>query len=188
MAGDEIPEWHAELYHLLREGGERLDLKGRSLGAAGAAVVAEELPLSAVRNLHLDSNGIGDQGAASIAELLGAGASSVEVIYLQLNDIGRDGIEALATALKRNSTLRGLHLSGNKGVDPNVGTEAEAAPGIEALISAIGVNTTLEAVEVGDFNPQQNIVDAALADTERRRLGRGKFLAGSVTKAAHKTD
>jgi hypothetical protein len=71
----------------------------------------------------------------------------------------------------------------NPGVDATAkgGSEADAALGIESLISAIGGNTTLEKVRVNvDFTnvPQFQVMNA-LEDTEGRRRGR----TGPLTKA-----
>jgi Leucine Rich repeat len=166
-----------------------LRLNSRFLGDAGAAEVAEKLrgTSNASKLLILNDNKIGDEGARAVAELLRSNPPALEVVGLNHNFIGRDGIAALAAALRENTTLQVLHVGRNKGVDPDPqwgGTEAEAAAGIDSLVAAIGVNTTLERSWVD--NSAQKTIDAALADTEGRRAGRERFLTGPLTKAARK--
>ena len=56
------------------------------------------------------------------------------------NGIGDDGCEALAAALHCNHTLQDLSLRGNTVTDASVG----------ALLTAMGVNTSLVAVDLCD--------------------------------------
>jgi Leucine Rich repeat len=141
--------------------------------------------------LELSDNHIGDGGARSVAELLRSNPPALEEVYLAYNNIGRDGIAMLAEALRHNSCVRVLYVSVNKGVNPNRlgGSAAEAAAGIDSLIAAIGNNTTLErvVVDAADSLPQTTI-NAALADTVGRRVGRERFLTGPLTKAVRKND
>jgi Ran GTPase-activating protein (RanGAP) involved in mRNA processing and transport len=195
MAATEA-DWRAEVDHVLREGEEDLNLHDMSLGAEGAAEVAENLrgSTNAVKVLTLEDNKIGDGGAQSVAELLRSNPPALEEVDLSYNDIGRNGISALADALRHNTTVRTLDLDCNKGVDPDPkwgGSAAEAAAGIASLVAAINVNATLREVDVSfndDSNPHQKTIDAALADTEGRRAGRERFLTGPLTKAARKSD
>jgi Leucine Rich repeat len=188
-------EWRAELERALGAGEKKLDLNDMGLGDAGAAEVVERLLRSktAVTQLELNGNGLGDAGAAAVAELLreNSGESDVtalETLSLHYNLIGSDGIDSLADALKYNTSVRIVGLDGNKGTDDSCkdGSDAEAAVGIESLVAAISVNTTLVMVVVGDA--QQRTVDAALGDMGTRELRRDQFLAGPTTKAAHKQD
>jgi Leucine Rich repeat len=191
---DDSEEWREELENTLRDGLEDLYLFDLSVGAAEMAEVAKRLRerKTAVKSLHLSKNSIGDAGAHSVAELLrengggdgSDGRTAVEEVNLQENGIGRDGIEAVANALRHNSTVRRLFLQGNPGVDPEQG-EAEAAAGTEALVAAIGVNTTLERVVGGSMcESDVDCFNAALKDTEGRRRGRELFQNGPSTKAA----
>jgi Leucine Rich repeat len=188
--GDEVVEWRAELDEVVQWGGQEvLDLMNMSIGDTGAVEVAEKLGggSNKVRGLYLSNNGISDVGAAAIAELL-RGDKIVEDVTLAWNDIGADGMAALADALRHNTTLRDLKVFGNRGVDPERGTEAEVAAGVESLLAAIAVNTTLERVVVNDFSPQKKAINKALADREGRRFGREQFLFGPTTKAARPQD
>jgi hypothetical protein len=200
-------DWRAEVDRVLREGKEDLDLDGCSLGDAEAAEVAEKLRANPnnVKQLHLYRSKIGDAGATALAALLrqdngdgssdaesasetgdsGSGGAALEWLNLQLNAIGRKGIADLSDALRHNTTLKCLWLIDNPGVDAEKSSEAEAAAGIDSLLSAIAVNTTLELVSVGlPTDPHQKTIKAAMADTEGRKRGRERFLSGPMTKAA----
>jgi Leucine Rich repeat len=189
-------EWRDQLEHVLREGAAILNLEDMYLGNAEAVEIAARLRGSktSVTRLNLDFNEIEDAGASAIAELLRADngecedISRLEWVELATNSIGRGGVAALADALKYNTSVKRLWIGWNPRVDPIVGdsSDGEAEAGINSLVSAIGVNTTLETVGVA---PQfQRGVDALLADKEGRRRGRERFLTGSLTKAARKRD
>jgi Leucine Rich repeat len=199
-------DWCAELDRVLREGEEKLELQQCSLGDAGAADVAEKLGADRnnVKELELPCNKIGDAGATALAALLrqdngdgsdgdqsasgmgvsGSGGAALVYLHLQFNFIGRKGIADLSDALRHNTTLQWLYLAGNPSVDAEESSEAEAAAGIDSLLSAIAVNTTLKRVSVGYGNSHQETIDAAVADTEGRKRGRELFLSGPMTKAA----
>jgi Leucine Rich repeat len=199
--GSAAPEWLAEVERVLREGKDILGLTDVSLSDAGAVEVAEKLHGSAVIRVYLGGNAICNTGAAALAELLrddGSGRENdankeknvppLEFLQLATNGIGSDGIAALADALRNNTTLKELRLNQNPGVDASI-SETESAIGIDSLVSAIGVNTTLKKVVVGTVSdPNQKRIYAALADVDGRRLGREKFLTGPLTKAARARD
>jgi Leucine Rich repeat len=198
-------DWPAELDRVLREREERPKLVKCSLGDAGAAEVAEKLRAKPnnVKQLDLSVNEIGDAGATALAALLrqdngdgssdgesacemgDSGGTALEWLNLGVNAIGRKGIADLSDALRNNTTLQVLLLDFNPGVAAAKSSEAEAAAGIDSLLSAIAVNTTLRTVSVGGLsNPQKKTIKAALADTEGRKRGRELFLLGPMTKAA----
>jgi Leucine Rich repeat len=195
IAKPEMADRRAEVDRVLREGEEALYLDSISMGTEGAAEVAEMLrgTSNAVKRLYLGGNKIGDGGALAIAEFLRSNPPALETVYLNENNIGCDGIVALADALRENTILQELCLWGNKGADSDPrlgGTEAEAAAGIDSLVAAIGVNTTLEEVLVNNSGTSDHpkTIDAALADTEGRCAGRERFLNGPATKSVHKSD
>jgi Leucine Rich repeat len=186
------PMWRGILERAVDHRNEILDLRGLSekLGDDGAKVVAERLRGSAVERLLLARNDIGDSGAASLADLLRAdnGGAALSSINLQGNNIGREGVETLADALKHTTSLKELVLVVNPGVDWTMGgSEADVRASIDALVSAIGVNTSLEKVFAG-FHDHQGAVDSALKDTEGRRRRRELFLSGPMTKAARASE
>jgi Leucine Rich repeat len=182
--------WRARVDRVLGEGEELLDLRGDFLGDDGAQEVAQRLQGSPnlVKELWLFNNNIGDAGAGAVAELLRSDPPALEKVSLNFNKISPGGIAALADALRENTALKELLLYGNAGV---VRTDAEASAGIAALVAAIGVNVTLEKVDVSPLQgpkPHQATIDAALADTGGRCAGRERFLAGPTTKSARKND
>jgi Leucine Rich repeat len=188
-------EWRQELARALSEGSTELDLDEMSLGDDGAAEVADGLRGSSFNNvdeLSMAENMIGDAGASALAELLRSNPPALGHMSLADNLIGQVGVTELSDALRVNTTVRYLYLAGNKGVDDSSegGSKAEAAAGIASLVAAIGVNTTLDQVHVYGYMgipaPHQQTIDAALADSAGRASGREQFLAGPLTKAAHK--
>jgi Leucine Rich repeat len=198
------PLWRDELDRVVRSGGGEeegeegaiLDLQKRHLGDAEITQVAERLSqgdAQHVKFLNVHGNCFGDAGAASIAELLREASgkkAALECVNLTSNCIGPEGILALAGALRENSTLTQLSLWRNPGVDARGGLSngADAAAGVDSLVAAIGVNTTLQIVDVGRFSPHNKTVLAALADTDGRHLGRERFRARPLTKAVRKSE
>jgi hypothetical protein len=99
-----------------------------------------------------------------------------------------DGLNSFVLVLRRCSpgprvqTGAVLFLFGNPGVDAaqTGSNDADAASGLASLIAAIEVNTTLERLDLAQHNMA---VDAALADTEGRRVGRAR-LSGSLRARA----
>jgi hypothetical protein len=187
-------DWRAEIDRVVREEDDQVffDNKFMSEREVEEAVQWLRGGKTRVRRLHLQNNSVfGNAGAAALAELLqdngGENGTAVEEVFLFDNEIGCEGVGALADAIRHNTALRSLLLRTNRGVDPVYG-EADAKTGIEALISAIGVNTTLELVSVGAENRFQELVDAALADVAGRLRGREHFLSMPLTKAARTSD
>jgi Leucine Rich repeat len=180
---DETPEWRVELDRVMREGEEELDLTRMALGDAEVSQIAETLRggNAPVCELRLGFNAFGDSGALALAGLLRENNPSLKLLDLRYNDIDYAGMGALADALKHNSSVGKLHLQGN----PNQGLGRSV--GVDLLVGAINVNTTLEAVNVSGV-PQVEAVGAALRDMEGRIRGRERFLSGPLTKAARTTE
>jgi len=91
----------------LRPGSTELDFRGRRIGAGGAAVLAKFLSSEtgiSVNVLHLSGNGLGDDGAACLADALAAG-TGLHYLDLRSNGIGDAGAERLAAALAAGSSL-----------------------------------------------------------------------------------
>jgi Leucine Rich repeat len=165
-------DWRAEIERALRDDSTMLNLTNKALGDEGTVFLAESLRGgSNVANVKLNNNRIGDAGAAAVAALLAdpESATSLRGIMMCRNDVGSQGIAALADGLRHNATLKKLNVSDNPGVTGET-------TGVSALARAIGVNTTLESVHVGFGNPNQKLLDAALAGTEERRRGRQRFI------------
>jgi Leucine Rich repeat len=194
-ADGRVPDWRAELERVVREGERELDLRDMPLGGDGGIVeIAEGLRGStAVTAVSLVRCAVGDGGAVALAEILlrgdttgheGESGGGIKELTLSHNSIGLEGVEALADALKKNTTLEHLGLSGNPGLDPSVKNGSRADAGVEALISAIGVNTTLSGLSGAHAMAHRIAINKALRDSEGRRRGKERFLAGPSTKAA----
>lgn len=76
---------------------EELALDRCSVGAQGAAMLAEALPFTQLSLLNLNDNNIGSGGMHAIAAALPH--TRIQTLSLHSNDIGKEGLEALATAL-----------------------------------------------------------------------------------------
>ena len=85
------------------------------------------------RVLHLNNNEIGDDGVTALAHAL-EGDMTLQRLYLSNNQIRAKGVTALAHALEGNTTLQVLHLGSNQISDK----------GVTALAPALKGNTTLQ--------------------------------------------
>jgi Ran GTPase-activating protein (RanGAP) involved in mRNA processing and transport len=141
----------------------RLDLCKQSLGPENCQrLVAALEGNTQVRSLMLGTDGIGDSGAAAVAELATKNPR-LEVLYLGCNKIGPAGAEALSDALAENTSVTGLWLKRNP-LGPEGGAKLAAmlhtnqrlrvldlvntdlrASGFEAIIAALcEANTSIE--------------------------------------------
>ena len=84
------------------------------IGPEGAMLIASVIPVTAVFELNLSSNKIGDAGAKAIAGALSSGTAMVTNLYLYNNSIGDEGAKAIAEAMKVNAVMTKLSLMGNK--------------------------------------------------------------------------
>ena len=110
-----------------------LSLRYNSIGDQGATGLAEALKVNAtLKELNLDHNCIGYQGATGLAEALKVNATLTE-LNLNDNGIGDQGATGLAEALKINATLTELNLNDN-----GIGYQ-----GATGLAEALKVNATL---------------------------------------------
>eukprot|EP00929_Paragymnodinium_shiwhaense_P119324 TRINITY_DN91208_c0_g1_i1.p1 TRINITY_DN91208_c0_g1~~TRINITY_DN91208_c0_g1_i1.p1 ORF type:complete len:578 (-),score=122.53 TRINITY_DN91208_c0_g1_i1:50-1666(-) len=95
----------------------KLLLRGNYVCAAGAARLAEGLVgstacVGSLEVLSLPWNAIADEGAASLAGVLGKLKALLE-LDLGNNRIGDHGADCLASSVRRHATLKRLDLSGN---------------------------------------------------------------------------
>jgi Ran GTPase-activating protein (RanGAP) involved in mRNA processing and transport len=93
---------------------KRLYLDSNGIGDEGAACITDALRINkSLLHLSLDSNQIGYKGAAEIAKALQR-SKSLEALYLNSNEIGNQGSVLIADALQVNKSLRCVALAGNK--------------------------------------------------------------------------
>jgi Ran GTPase-activating protein (RanGAP) involved in mRNA processing and transport len=119
----------------------RVNLNNCSLGDAGTKSLMQSIcssidPHSTV-NTHLcmalERNGIHEEGASHIAELLNS-TSVVNSLLLNRNPIGDKGLQAIFSALKQNKTLKKFRVTGCGMTDT----------GVASLADALHTNNTLE--------------------------------------------
>ena len=78
--------------------------------------VLERHNLPNLTNLYLNCNIIGRNGCITISNLLQKEGSTLAKVVLISTGMGDEEAELLATALKRNTSLKELHLSNNNGI------------------------------------------------------------------------
>jgi len=120
-----------------------LFIESISCGPEGILAVAESLLVnSTLTKLYLFGNNINNECASVLARALQGPETSLSVLDLQVNDIGNEGILAIAIALRTNSTLTDLNLRKNQFGDE----------GARALGQALEKNNTLEALSFSENN------------------------------------
>ena len=88
-------------------------LNNNNIGAEGAKHVAEALKVStSLKWINLSGNNIRDKGAKHIADALKVN-NSLERIWLLRNNIGVEGAKYLSRALNVNTSLKTFYLNGN---------------------------------------------------------------------------
>ncbi|MEU5042896.1 ribonuclease inhibitor [Streptomyces griseorubiginosus] len=150
----------------------RLDLCKQSLGAEGAALVADALAQgpSPVRHLLLGTDALGDDGAAAVA---GAG-TGVETLYLGCNGVTEGGACRIADQLRASpQVVTGVWLKRN----PLGGGGGRAAA---ELIDAARSLRTLDLVQTGlDAAGAAVLADALSAAAENGRRIERLFVGGN---------
>ena len=109
-----------------------LSLWGNNINAGSIRAIIKILKTS-ITILKLGSNNLGDEGLIAIAEALKTN-SILTTLGLGYNNIGDKGVIGIAEVLKINTTLIKLHLGNNK----------VSNKGIIALAKALKTNTTLK--------------------------------------------
>ncbi|MFD5405966.1 leucine-rich repeat domain-containing protein [Streptomyces griseorubiginosus] len=150
----------------------RLDLCKQSLGAEGAALVADALAQgpSPVRHLLLGTDALGDDGAAAVA---GAG-TGVETLYLGCNGVTEGGACRIADQLRASpQVVTGVWLKRN----PLGGGGGRAAA---ELIDAARSLRTLDLVQTGlDAAGAAVLADALSAAAANGRRIERLFVGGN---------
>ncbi|MFE0134900.1 ribonuclease inhibitor, partial [Streptomyces sp. NPDC059037] len=163
----------------------RLDLCKQSLGAEGAALVADALRggsdaerPSPVRHLLLGTDGLGDEGAA-VAAATATGAKGVETLYLGCNGITAGGACRIADQLRASpQVVTGVWLKRNP-LGPQGGTAATE------LIESVRTLRTLDLVQTGlDAAGTAVLADALLESAAAGRGGRRGVRGGHTPRPA----
>ncbi|MCP2328408.1 Ran GTPase-activating protein (RanGAP) involved in mRNA processing and transport [Hamadaea flava] len=116
----------------------RLDLCKQGVGPMLTARLAKAAAESgAVRHLLLGTNNLGAQGAQAVADALRPG-HHLRTLYLGCNRIDADAVAPLADRLATDDTVRALWLKRNP-----IGDE-----GVARICSALAVNTTLRTLDL----------------------------------------
>ncbi|MFI1096415.1 ribonuclease inhibitor [Streptomyces sp. NPDC020917] len=157
------PEGATLISEALRLGGGRaaggvrhLLLGTDGLGDEGAAAVADRTAGTGVETLYLGCNGITAAGACRIADSVRASQHVVTGVWLKRNPLGTGGGRAAAELIGAAAALRTLDLV-QTGLDP-----AGAAVLAEALLAAAADGRPIERLYVGG-NPLGSLGAAPLA-------------------------
>eukprot|EP00933_Yihiella_yeosuensis_P054681 TRINITY_DN5319_c3_g1_i1.p1 TRINITY_DN5319_c3_g1~~TRINITY_DN5319_c3_g1_i1.p1 ORF type:complete len:371 (+),score=99.72 TRINITY_DN5319_c3_g1_i1:178-1290(+) len=105
----------------------RLCLANASLGVEGSVLIAEALQEGArVEELNLQDNGLGQDGAKSIADAIGTEGSFLRSLNLWHNAMEDAGILLIAESLQKNGKLEVLNLGFNSFTDEAADALADA--------------------------------------------------------------
>ena len=124
---------------------EKLWLDYNPIGSGGAVKLIKALCGSGVKNLNLRSTGIGNPDYAALCELLISSHSlntTLIDLCLAFNNIGEEGVTAVARMLAENKSLTSLWLFGCQ----------ISGQGASELAAALCKNSTLKRLEL-DVNP-----------------------------------
>ena len=120
-----------------------LDLDQTEFGDAGVTSLFQGLALHgkpvALRHIYLNATGIGEKGAAAIAQYLGSPHCKLDAVYVSNNPLGNAGVAALAAGLKENKSLTRLTLA-------SVGVSDD---GIIALCNGLKQHPKVVTLDVG---------------------------------------
>lgn len=127
----------SSIYHSIR-----LDLLQNCFGDEGSRLVADAIAdgtkkdnIQTIVDIGLEKNRIGNDGLQHLSNML-HGNNTLHSLRLGKNDISYEGVmKSLVPALKKNTTLRVLDLSGNRQIKDL---------GAAALADALSFNQTLE--------------------------------------------
>ena len=137
---------------------KEIDLKGNNIGEAGAQALAEALKINtSVTTIALYQNNIGDAGEQAVQQIMAytsrneleqllqrirANDPTLTTINLSYKDIGAAGAQALAEALKTNTSVTTINLHYN-----NIGDA-----GSQALAKALKTNTSVTTIYLFENN------------------------------------
>lgn len=92
----------------------KLDMRYTEMAGPGCRALCEGLTQQGkVTHLYLEGNNLGDEGAQALAEMLKQEGCSLQELFLGANKIGPEGAAALASILTTNKTISKIYLEGN---------------------------------------------------------------------------
>ena len=128
----------------------QLVLRGNEIGDEGAYFLAEGLKCNGtLLDLDLFCNAIEERGAQMLARALHEPTCALNALNLDTNDVGDEGAAALADALKVNAMLLELDLGSNRERNTGATSHLIGERGAAALADALASNSTLTRLDVG---------------------------------------
>ncbi|KAK1941897.1 putative serine/threonine-protein kinase/receptor [Phytophthora citrophthora] len=160
------------------------------IGDAGVNVLVDSLfSNTALKQLHLDYCGVGPSGCIKLAQLVSLPTCAIEVLSLNGNNIGSEGLHHLSLGLARSQRLVSLNLSDN-GIRNNIEALAAFRDALIRskvlahvdftfnLIEPEGANVLLPALAPENAKLQSFLVDASLPGDLFQLLNRSKKAEG----------
>jgi len=118
-----------------------LDLSSNALGEAGGLALGDLVAHNqTILSLRLCACPLGDDAVRALAEALGRNVSLATIDFSKSSGVSPEGAALLAGALKTNSMLASLRLSGTR----------TGNPGAEALAKVLKTNTSLRDLDLSD--------------------------------------
>jgi len=138
----------------IREGAKEVSATGKGITSEGAKVLAAAIAKSSsLQLLWLDHNQITDEGAQALAGAMGR-SPSLQTIWLGTNLITDEGAEALAEAVSQSGSLQAVWLGDNDISDV----------GAKALAAATAKSATLKFIDLSNNPSVTTAGESAIAD------------------------
>jgi Ran GTPase-activating protein (RanGAP) involved in mRNA processing and transport len=128
----------------------RLDLSRNPAIEAGGRALVNRLVNDVTSLLNLEDTGLAPICGKGVGKMLRSRKGALDDISLNNNNLGREGVNEIFWALRRNSTVTTLQLARN-GIGPVFGTEADVLEGHGTSIrSALAMNESLTMLNLRD--------------------------------------
>jgi Ran GTPase-activating protein (RanGAP) involved in mRNA processing and transport len=122
----------------------KLDLRYNDITAKGMTTLCEALQTTSIELLYLEGNQIQDEGVQALADLL-VQKTKIRELYLGANQISSNGAKALAQSLYQNKLVSKVYLEGN-----NIGLEGANA--FSTVLEDLKGDTALKNLYVDNNN------------------------------------
>ncbi|MEZ6044363.1 MAG: hypothetical protein R3C11_02030 [Planctomycetaceae bacterium] len=147
----------------------RLDLCKQNLGPDSCRLITNSLIGNEyIQSLLLGTDGIGDQGAADVAQLIRQN-TNLRVIYLGCNKITSVGVKEIARAIQETDHISSLWLKRNP-----LGEE-----GYQILAEMLKSNTSLTILDLVNTNPGELGLKALVASLKQNKSITRLYLGGN---------